>query len=82
MMHKRLTNEAHVCFPSGITVLEGGPGAGPKSWLMPQVMAGADEVFCYTTQGSLDRVVKELGISLIADAGDSTATRTRAGKMR
>jgi len=41
---------------------------------MPQTMAGVEEIFCYTTHGNLDHVVEELGINLIADVGDSTAT--------
>jgi hypothetical protein len=61
------------CFPSGITVLEGGPGAGPKAWLMPQTMPGVDEVFLYTTHSDLKRLVDLLGISLVADVGDTSA---------
>ena len=72
-MQKRIKNESGVCFPSGITVLEGGPGAGSKSWLMPQAIAGVEEVFLYTTQSDVNGLVNALGISLVADAGDSKA---------
>lgn len=70
-MQKRISNESVTCFPSGVTVLEGGPGVGPKSWLMPQAMPGIDEVFLYTTHTDLKRLVDLLAISLVADAGNA-----------
>jgi hypothetical protein len=72
-MQKRLKNEQLICYPSGITVLEGGPGAGSKSWLMPPNMAGAEEVFLYTTKADLSQLVKYLDITLVVDAADSNA---------
>jgi len=72
-MQKRLKNEPMICFASGITVLEGGPGAGPKSWLMPPTMAGTEEVFLYTTQTDVSHLVEYLGITLVVDAQDTNA---------
>jgi hypothetical protein len=67
-MQKPLRSTSVICFPSGITVLEGGPGVGGKFWLMPQNMASGSEVFLYTTRRDLSAVVKALDLTLVADA--------------
>lgn len=69
-MQRAVKDLASPCFPSGITVLEGGPGVGAKSWLMPPTSAGQAEVFLYATTSGLGRLVESCGITLLADVAD------------
>ncbi len=55
----------NLCFPSGITVLEGGPGLGPKAWLLPAEQA-VPELFLYTTTRNLDLLTKALKSPMIS----------------
>lgn len=50
------------CFPSGITVLEGGPDCGPKAWISPGGLL--PELNLYVTASDLEQLVKVAGLVL------------------
>lgn len=67
-MQRAVKNLDSPCFASGITVLEGGPGVGAKSWLMPPTSADQAEVFLYATTSGIERLVASCDLTLLADA--------------
>jgi len=69
-IYRRLRQEKLVCFPSGITFLEGGPGCGPRSWI--SAGGSVPELFLYTTQDDVGVLASRLGISLLADKPEAT----------
>ena len=61
------------CFPSGVTVLEGGPECGPKSWISPGGLL--PELYLYVSASDQELLVKVAGLALRRErerADDST----------
>jgi hypothetical protein len=56
VVHDQARKQQVLCFASGITVLEGGPECGPKSWILPGGLL--PEVFLYTSISERDRLVE------------------------
>lgn len=50
------------CFPTGVTVLEGGPECGPKSWITPGGLL--PELNLYTTVSSQKQLTKVISLVL------------------
>jgi hypothetical protein len=64
-IHRILRSEKLLCFPSGITFLEGGPGCGPRSWILPG--GSIPELFIYTSADDVPLLTGKLDITLLAE---------------
>lgn len=63
MLHRRLLEAGIVCFPTGVTALEGGPDTAQKAWLLP---AGLDpEIHCYVSAEDVERFSKAAQVNLL-----------------
>ena len=62
-LHRRLQPTSVICFPTGVTALEGGPDTAQKAWLLP---AGLDpEIHCYVTEEDAERFAKAAQVNLL-----------------
>jgi hypothetical protein len=68
-----LENSVPSCFPSGVTVLEGGPGVAPRAWLMPKEGL-VQELFLYVAESELNILCSVLKCNVLAVPDDETSS--------